>query len=349
MEFKKIVLDNIPRCYCASYANVMGELTLLLASEAVGSVCYAYSGDNFSHRETVWDNSGGTMSIVEIPNRQGEFLAVQNFFPGFSAENAKIVWCRRDNEKGWIVSDYIALPYVHRFDLLEVEGTIWLVACTLCSSKKDREDWSDPGKVYVGKLTENPDVPIEVTVVAQGLVHNHGYSRAFIEGRAVGLVASDNGVMAVIPPITADGEWNLRYLLDTPVSDVAMFDLNDDGVDELITIEPFHGNKVRVYVMVNQEYHPVYDLPYPMDFAHAIWAGMLCGVPCALIGVRKMGCELFRIVFSDGEYQTEILEAGGGPSNVAVANGDDCDYIIIANNTSAEAAVWSVNNSISTD
>ena len=340
MKLEKIILDKIPRCYCASYAKVAGELTLLLASEAIGGACYAYSGENFSHKETVWDNSGGTMSIVEIPGKPGEILAVQNFFPGFKAENAKIVWCRRDIKAGWLVRDYITLPYVHRFDLLESDGKAWIVACTLCGSKKDRNDWSDPGKVFVGRLTENPDTPVNLTVLAEGLTHNHGYFRTSINGRSAGLVASDSGVMVVIPPVTSGDRWTMRTLLNTPAGDVAFFDINGDGVDELITIEPFHGNKVRIYELIKQEYQPVYDLPYPVDFAHALWAGKLCGEPCALIGVRKMGCELFRISHTSGEYRTEILESGCGPSNVAVAYGEDCDYIISANHTKSEAAVY---------
>ena len=342
MKLDKIILDKIPRCYCTSYANVMGELTLLLASEAIGGACYAYSGERFSHRETVWHDSGGTMSIVEIPGKPGEFLAVQNFFPGFKAENAKIVWCRRDTEAGWLIRDYITLPYVHRFDLLESGGTVWIVACTLCGSKKDRNDWSDPGKVFAGRLSESPDMPVDLIVIAEGLTHNHGYFRANIDGRSAGLIASDGGIMAVIPPVTHGDGWTMYALLNTPASDVALFDINGDGVDELLTIEPFHGNIVRVYEWIKQEYQPVYDLPYPVDFAHALWAGKLCGEPCALIGVRKMGCELFRLSYSNGEYHTEILESGCGPSNVTVAYGNDCDYIISANHTRSEAAVYEV-------
>lgn len=342
MEINKIILGEMPRCYCAGYATVGGEPTLLLASEAEGGACRAYSGRNFSHSETVWDAPGGTMSIVEIPGKPGEFLAVQNFFPGFRAENSKIVWCRRDPENGWIVRDYIKLPYVHRFDLIEAGGTVWFLGCALCSSKKEREDWSDPGKIYVGKLTDSPDEPVELTAIVEGLTRNHGYSRSFIDGRAAGFVASDSGVLAVIPPDRPDGEWQTRVLLDTPASDVAAFDLNGDGINELLTIEPFHGDRVRVYELSGKEYRPVYDLPYPVEFAHAIWAGRLRGEACALIGVRRMGCELFRISHSDGQYRTEILEAGGGPSNVAVAQGEECDYIICANHVKAEAAVYIV-------
>lgn len=81
MKVDKLILDSIERCYCAATLTAGGTQWLLLAGEAEGGPCYAYSVEDFSHREVVWEHGGGTMAIVQIPGRDGEFVAIQNFSP----------------------------------------------------------------------------------------------------------------------------------------------------------------------------------------------------------------------------------------------------------------------------
>jgi hypothetical protein len=91
MEIKRTHLDDIFKCYstCALVAD--GDLKLMFATEDKGP-CYSYSAADLSKKEVVWEGPGGTMSIVEIPGKSGEFLAVQQFFPTFNAPDSVIVW-----------------------------------------------------------------------------------------------------------------------------------------------------------------------------------------------------------------------------------------------------------------
>ena len=81
MKIEKKFLTNLFRCYATSSTVVNGERVILLATEGEGA-CYSYSGEEFK-QNTVWDGPGGTMSIVSVPGENGDFLAVQNFFPTF--------------------------------------------------------------------------------------------------------------------------------------------------------------------------------------------------------------------------------------------------------------------------
>ena len=47
--------------------------------------CYAFDSQTYE-RETVWEEPGGTMAMVPLPGKNGDFLAVQRFFPGFQAQ-----------------------------------------------------------------------------------------------------------------------------------------------------------------------------------------------------------------------------------------------------------------------
>jgi hypothetical protein len=346
MKFIKKHLDNIERCYCIGHVVIDGETYALFASEQIGGACYAYSGSDFSVKETVWENAGGTMSIVEIPGLNGQFLGVQNFFPGFNAGEAKIVWGMRDRKKGWIIRDFLNIPYVHRFDIISSGGVNYFLAATLCGSKREREDWSDPGKIYVGVLPDRPDQPMEIVPLIDGLVKNHGYWRGNRDGRPCGYFTCESGVYAVSPPKTPDGSWKTHRILENPVSDVAIYDLNGDGEDEIIAIEPFHGDCVNIYHRLEGEYRAVYTYPGECKFAHALWAGRLKGMPAALLGIRRANAELVLIRYcpQKGTYVEQIIDDGFGPSNVGVVVHMDNEYILCANNSKHEAAAYLVSD-----
>lgn len=344
MKFEKKRLDTMTRCYCASHTVIDGKVLALLASEEPEGPCYAYTGDDLSDKEVLWEYGGGTMSIIPIPETNGQILAVQNFFPGFQSQRAKLVWGRRDPEKGWIMRDFLFQPFLHRFDILRQNGVNYFLGCVLCGSKKDREDWSDPGQVLVGILPDDMTKEMTLTPLLTGLTKNHGYCRGVFEGKPCGYVTCEGGVYRLMPPTEKDGQWTSQKLLDCPVSDVAVFDLDGDGKLELATIEPFHGNVMKIYHEDGKGgYQEVYSYPHEMNFAHALWAGELRGQPAVVLGIRRMGSELAVIRWNGKNgYDTELLEQGGGPSNVDVVHGAEKDLLICANHTKNEAAVYFV-------
>ena len=339
MNVKKIQLDQIQRCYSASYVHVDKELKVLLASEAVGGSCYSYSGKDFENKEVVWESAGGTMSIVEIPGTNGEFLATQNFFPGFDAKTSKIVHGRYVDGK-WLVEDFMVLPYVHRFDILKGEDGLYFIGATLCTSKTEREDWSDPGKVYVGKLTGDYTRPVALSIVKEGLTRNHGYCRGEWRGRQSGFVTTDEGVFVVTPPGAGKAAWQVEQLMERRVSDVALCDIDNCGVDELVTIEPFHGADFKINKKVGDSWQVAYEYPEEIEFAHVVWGGKIRGRNTVIGGIRRRNAELFMVDMEDGAFRTTLLETGKGPANIAVVHEENRDVIVCANNTVHEAALY---------
>ncbi len=339
MNIEKIVLDEIYRCYCTSSVTVDGVLKILLASEEVEGSCYAYFGENFSQKEVVWEKAGGTMSIVEIPGSNGEFLAVQKFFPGFNALNSKIVWGKYVDGK-WQIKDFISLPYVHRFDILQANGKRYFLGCTLCDSKAARDDWSAPGRLWVGELPDDLNQPMELKSIQEGLLKNHGYCKGIFEGKEAGYTTCDSGIYVAVPPQSSGEEWTVHHIYDEPTSDVAVYDLDGDGEKELAIIAPFHGNQFKILKYKKDKYEEVYSYPKPIDFAHAVWAGDIRGKATIVGGIRRMDCELFYIQYDGEEYLHEMIETGVGTANVAIVRQPQRDIIISANHTKNEAAVY---------
>jgi hypothetical protein len=344
MTIEKKTLDKMDRCYAVAAFKVSGRMQLFYASEGHGP-CYMYDAETLE-RKVVWEEPGGTMCIVPLENTDGDFLAVQHFFPTFQAQNSVIVRGHFDKEtQMWNIQTILSLPYIHRFDVLHTVDQRYLIVSTLATSKKDKEDWSDPGKVYVAKLPNNLQEGLSLTVILEGLVKNHGYSRIHLEdGMPASLVSCESGIYKIIPPKSSDGDWNVTHLIEQETSDVCMMDMDNDGNNEIAVIEGFHGSTLKIYKEINQHYTEVYHCKRKMNFIHAIWAGTLRGVPTMIFGYRRHALELFLVQYDiqTKEYYEYTLDIGTGPSNVTVVNGPEFDLILSSSRHIGEAALYYV-------
>lgn len=343
INIEKKRLDDMIRSYSVNHIKVNGIEKLFFASEAIDGACYAYSGENFDQKEVVWETDGGTMSIIEIPDTDGQFLAVQKFFPGFNSAESKLVWARFEDDT-WKIQDFLKLPYLHRFDILVSNGKKYFIGCTLCGSKKDRNDWSDPGKIWVGEIPEDLNQEMKIHPIKEGLVKNHGYSKDVEMGQELSYVTCDLGIYKVTPPHAKNKEWTIEQILDQPTSDLTVFDMDGDGEKELVVMAPFHGNEFKILKKINGEYSEVYRYPHEIDFAHALWAGNLRGRPTILGGIRRKDEELFYVQYDEDKktYDTTLIEKGVGPANLSVLHQKDQDVILSANHTKNEVAIYLV-------
>jgi len=345
MKFKKKILGKIDSCYASSSNVVDSKRNIIFATEGTGP-CYMYSEPNFE-QSTIWDAPGGTMSIIPIPGKNGDLLAIQNFFPTYQSANALIVWAHPKKDGTWSVKTLLCLPYVHRFDILTVGEVNYLICATLCSTKQFTDDWSDPGKIYVGVLPDDLSQTIELKVIKEGLTKNHGYARAIWNGKTSSMITCEEGVFAITPPQSPNGDWTIETVLERPVSDIAVIDIDGDGIDELVTIEPFHGGNFLINKKIGDHYEVVYKYPQEMEFGHVVWGGKLRGIPTIIGGYRSLKKELFYIQCqstSPLKFKTETIESGTGPSNIAVLNGENEDIIIASNHGINEAALYFVTN-----
>lgn len=341
MKFEKIHLDDIVRCYCASSLTIQNQTYALFASENPQSECYSYTGKDFSEREVVWKDRGGCMSIIPLPFKSGEFLAVNEFYLKVTPSRAKLVHGRK-TEHGWEIQDVLSLPYLHRFDIYSVGGIQYLICATIARNKQNKEDWSEPGQIYVGVLPDDLSQGIELKLLMDGCYRNHGYCRGFYRNQLCGYFASDQGILRVIPPQDQSGEWEVGRIFEGQVGEAAFADIDGDGIEEMMTIEPFHGNQMKIYKWRDHRYVCDYVYPHEIDFAHALIGTNLNGKPCFVGGVRRVQAELFVVQFAEGTYQVTTVETGAGPANIAVLHRADGDYILSANHTKNEAAVYKV-------
>lgn len=345
MKTKKKVISKLNKCYSVAPLTYKGEPHILVAAEKQDA-CYLFDPLG-KKKDTLWEGPGGVMSMVQIPGQDGAFLATQEFYSPNDSAQAKIVTVTPQAEGGWERKVLLKLPFVHRFDILKSGGENYLIACTLKSGHVCRDDWSMPGKVYAAKLPANlsvynADHPLEMAVIADGMLKNHGYYRITEEGRDTALVSCENGVFRFTPPEKKGDEWQLETLLTTPASDATMIDLDGDGELELAVLAPFHGPAITIYKKVMGRYTKVYDYPEPADFTHALWAGTLCGRPTVVVGHRGGAAKLLAICYNSDleEFIVDEIDAGRGPANAYGYNYKGQDMIVAANRETDEIALY---------
>ena len=343
LKFEKISLGQIEKCYATLGVMLDGKPCVFFGGEGPGSV-RAFRGDGLEQCDLIWEGGGGTMSLVPYPEREGWVLASRGFYSMVESEGSTIELIRYI--QGRFSHETIArLPFLHRFDtLLAPDGTRYIFAATLHGGKADKNDWSKPGHLYAGAMPSKVDEPFEVALeqLPGDYFVNHGFCKAEWEGRDAAFIASREGVFAVLPPASFGGEWSVHQLMDFPASDIAVCDIDGDGEKEIAVLMPFHGNEFKIFHLHNGAYREVFSYPVANDFYHAVISGRICGEQMFVGGARKLAADLFLVRWDaqQSSFITQQLEAGSGPSNLAILNCESCDYLLSANRMVFEAAIY---------
>ncbi len=347
LKVSKKVISNLTKCYSIAPLTYEGKQHFLVAAEKVDR-CLLFDTDG-NLADTVWTEPGGVMTMVQVPGTNGQFLATHKFYSPNDSKEAKIVIVTPVAKGNWEVRTLVDLPHVHRFDIVERNGVRYLIACALKSGHEFKEDWSMPGKVYAAVLPEdlsqfNDDNQLQLSVLKDNMLKNHGYYRVEDEGVQTSIVSADCGVFQFVPPASADGEWTIKELLNTAASDAVLVDLDGDGEKELGVLSPFHGDQISIYKKKDGAFEKVYDYEKPAEFTHAIYGGMLCGQPALVIGHRKSERNLIVFTYnkSTNTYESQIIDEDCGPANVMRYEKDGKDIIISTNREIDEVAMYTL-------
>ncbi len=344
MKTEKKVISDLRLCYWVTTLDMKGKLRFLVASEKEYA-CQLFDA-NGKYLEDVWRTPGGTMTAVQVPGSDGAFLATHRMYSPDDNKQASIVLAS-PTESGWTVKTLCHLPGVHRFDILRRGGVNYLIACTIKSDYEYEGDWRFPGKVYVGVLPEAldelpEDHEIPLTVLRSGLLKNHGYSRDEDNGVQTAIVTSEEGVFRFTPPETPDGDWKTELLLEEPVSDALLLDLDGDGRKEMLTLSPFHGDRLKVYRKAGENWEQVFACEKKLPFIHAVCPAVFDGREIAVVGNRQGDRDLMVVSFRDGAYRVDVIDHDVGPANARAAVIDGNTVIVSANREIDEVAYYTL-------
>ncbi len=347
MKIEKKVISNLTKCYSIAPLHYQGKDHILVAAEKVDK-CLLFDTEG-NQEDVVWEEPGGVMTMVQVPGSDGQFLATHKFYSPNDSKEAKIVKVTPIEKGNWEVKTLVDLPFVHRFDILERNGVRYLIACALKSDHEYKDDWRFPGKVFAAVLPEDlsvfdEDHQLELKVIKEGMLKNHGYYRVEDEGVQTGVISCDGGVFQFVPPAQADGEWEIRTLITDAASDAVLVDFDGDGEKELAVIAPFHGDKVRFYKKKDGAFEMVYEFGESRDFLHSIFGGSLCGKPAFVTGHRKAERDLMAFTYNKEKetYEMEYIDRDCGSANVYHYVKDGKDMLVSTNREIDEVALYTI-------
>ena len=331
---KKVIL-NIPSVYTANAFVVNGRAYVGAGSETTPAV-YLYdikSGES----ELVSDCPGGVMSFVPLPGNPDVFYSIMGLFPPFVGAEAGVFKHTKKNG-AWETVKAMELPFAHRCDILRRDGKDYLFAASVSQFKENPADWSKAGEIYLIRFDENGEQK-EPELVFKGIFRNHGMLKACVNGKETILISGAEGIYYFDE--ISETACTYKKLFDKEVSEFGLVDLDGDGTDELVTIEPFHGNTLNVYKCDGSEWKLIYQ--DELFFGHGLSCGIFGGEPVIIVGNRRgpLTMNMYKPVdFKNGKFSKETVEEEAGPTQTQVFSFEGKDYILSANQLKNEVALY---------
>jgi len=332
--------------YALGTAELGGRTCVLGAPEDRGPLFLMYPP--FERSVQIAPGPGGCMAITARPDTEGELYCIMGCFLGYKFQGGGIyaVVREEDGDESWVMNRIIDLPFAHRIDFVTKAGVLYLVAASIAEEKSEPADWSKPGHVYAAAVPRSPDDSWSLTPILDGLHKNHGFRVGRYNERPAILVSGVEGLFAIWLDDESGG-WPVERLVDKEISEFSLYDIDGDGHDELITIEPFHGSHLRVYRRTDGGWTDA-GWEEELEYGHCLWTGTFQGRASILVSNRsgRRNLNLYRFSVRSGGHpgtlQPEriIVDEGVGAANMVVVGARGTDTIVATNQTTSEIAAY---------
>ena len=288
---KKQVILEIEAVYTANAFNVGSEFYIGAGSETKPEV-YLYDIKT-GNTSQVSGSPGGMMSFLPVPGNPDLFVSIMGLFPPFIGGEAGLFMHRRINGE-WKTDRALHLPFAHRCEILNRAGKNFLFAATVSTYKENPQDWSNPGELHIIELDDTPGATWESRVIDKSVTRNHGMTRTRINGNETICVSGKEGIFYLEQD---PGEnWVIRPMFEREVSEMTFIDLDGDGQDELVTIEPFHGETLNIYKNTGKKWE--WRFSDSLSFGHGISSGFVQQKPVIVVGNRSGSLALNHFPFT---------------------------------------------------
>ena len=333
---KKKVILNIESVYTANAFQV-GPDTFVAAGSETKPEVYLYNLAS-GVSSLVTGCPGGVMSFIPVPGSPDLFFSIMGLFPPFIGAEAGVFMHHRNGDK-WVTQKAMDLPFAHRCEILHRNGRNYLLAASVSKYKENPADWSKPGEMYIIRLDENPGLPLNPELIDNSLTRNHGMLRTHLDGIETLCISGAEGIF-YFEQLPGD-KWVKKPLFEKEVSEFSFIDLDGDGREELVTIEPFHGESLNVYKRSGLSWKLKFS--DTLSFGHGLSCGSFQNKPVIVVGNRRESftLDLFKVIdLASGKFSREVLEQDAGPTQTQVFKANNTDYILSANQKKNEVAVY---------
>jgi hypothetical protein len=332
---KKTIL-KISNIYTAHAFRINGEIYVGAGSETDPEV-RLFDMDR-SVVEKIPDCPGGMMSFVPVPGREGEYVSIMGLFPPFIGGEAGL-YLHRLASGTWSTVKAMELPFAHRCEFIREGKDYFLVAATVSIFKEDPSDWTRPGELHIIDLNRQSGSSWSSEVLEQKIYRNHGMAKTVVNGKEAVCISGAEGIFRIQREA---GTWLLDSLFPREVSEMSFIDLDGDGTEELVTIEPFHGDTLSIYKKAGKDWNLLFS--DTLSFGHGLSTGFYQGKPRVVVGNRSgsLSLEMFSIDnLRKGLVDKIVIEGEAGPTQTQIFKAGNVDYILSANQRKNEVAIYS--------
>ena len=307
------------------------------AGSETGPEVYLFDLAN-GHKSLVSDCPGGMMSFIPVPGLAHSYISIMGLFPPFIGKEAGL-YGHHHSVDGWETRKIIDLPFAHRCEIMRVKDENILVAATVSKHKENPADWSQKGGLHLFRIGEDIWNPEPMDPPDLAIFRNHGMLKTRNKGMERLYVSGVEGLFEIVP--REDGSWHSISVLEKEVSEFTFIDLNGDGTDELVTIEPFHGNTLNIYQQ--QAGGWVLRSTDSLSFGHGLSSGFYHGLPVIVAGNRSdsLTLDIFTVGnLVKGTVYRRVIEEEAGPTQTQVLRHNGVDYILSSNQKKNEVALY---------
>ena len=333
--FQKKVILNIPGVYTANAFQVSSNYYVGAGSETEQIVHLYNIGEGTSSQ--VSDCPGGMMSFIPVPGSQDFFVSIMGLFPPFIGGEAGLFLHKRTGDS-WKTKKVLDMPFSHRCEILSRNGKNHLFLATVSKHKDNPADWSRPGELHLVDIDLDADGKWDSRIIDNSVFRNHGMSRAVINGLETVCISGAEGIFYLEQ---SGNDWSLKPHFEKEVSEMSFIDLDGDGNDELVTIEPFHGVSLNIYKKTGNGWEKRFS--DSLSFGHGLSSGIFNGSPIIIAGNRADSLAMVAYRVKDlarGTVESQIIEEGTGSTQTQVFRAGSTDYILSSNQKKSEVALY---------
>lgn len=338
MHLEKKILAYLEQVYTVNFFYFEGKAFIGAGSEGAHPL---YLIELESLKKTkIADGPGGTMSLAPVLINNTDLVSIMGLFPPFIGMDAG-VYTHSFRSGNWDSNKIINLPFAHRCEIFNSGGSYYLFISSVSKFKENPEDWSNPGELYVVPLSDVNNIEGLSDPLIKNVYRNHGMIKTIIDGVETICISGSEGILAIYPD--QQSCWRVEKIFDREVSEFAFFDLDNDGINELITIEPFHGNSLNIYDKTVAGWSHCYQSE--LSFGHGLSVGSFNENPSVVVGNRR-GDRALNLFTVHGPVKNSItksvIEEDAGPTQTKIFNYNSRDYILSSNQAKNEIALYSI-------
>lgn len=249
--------ESIKGAYGLTVADMNGDGLTDLIVGAIGDPILAwYAAPTFQKQVISTAHSGNiTLAAHDLTGTGRPDLIVGSGFNRRDRSQIEYLhWLAAPAHAGepWVSHFIQEIPYLHRLTLFDVagDGNPVLIVASLRGLDGGYDEWHDPGVLWLYPLPSDPFGPWPRYALDERLHLNHGLAVCDVDGdgRQDLLIGARDGLLWFEPP---HGElcqpWARWVISDRESSECWAADLDGDGVKEILSIEPWHGNELVLY------------------------------------------------------------------------------------------------------